>query len=84
MYCRDCFPQMTGSTSNRFGNEDHRMPASAPIRPSASVATPIVNDEVKKQLEGVNARLERLIFLVQSLLTVQTETPIPPKKIKKK
>lgn len=84
VYCRDCFPQMTGSTSNRFGNDDHRISAPAPFRPSAPVVAPVANDEVKKQLEGVNARLERLIALVESAMVSKAEVEPAPKKSKKK
>ena len=45
-----------------------------------------MSEELKKQLEGVNARLERLIFLVQALVTSVTPATVesPAKKKLKK
>jgi CxxC-x17-CxxC domain-containing protein len=88
VYCRDCFPKMTGSSTNRFDNDDHRLPrkvgrdfssaAHRPLPPMPSIA-PAANDDIKNELVEVNARLDRLIFVVENLATALTS---PAKKKK--
>ena len=72
VYCRDCFAGNTSSGQERFGNREHRerrdFTVSAPLNAPHSA----FGNEIKKQLEEVNARLERLISAVQILAEAHT------------
>lgn len=72
VYCRDCFVRMggpSGASGDRFQKKDRR-----DFAPSSQ------SDEVKKQLESVNVKLERLISAVQALMPVQESAKAVPKK----
>lgn len=71
VYCRECFAAKGGaSNGDRFGKKDRRdFAPSAPSRASSQGGGG--NDELKKQLESVNAKLERLISAVQAIASVK-------------
>ncbi|MEK7535751.1 MAG: CxxC-x17-CxxC domain-containing protein [Patescibacteria group bacterium] len=86
VYCRECFAQMGG------GEERGREAGARGFKPTQS--SPITNSPdhsaLKRELQEVNAKLERLITAVQSLAQVTTSAePIkslkkPVKKVSKK
>ena len=84
VYCRDCFARMggpCGTSGDRFQKKDRRnfTPSSQNIQPRVTPQS-AGSDEVKKQLEGVNAKLERLISAVQALMPAQELVKTVPKK----
>ncbi|HEY4483059.1 MAG TPA: CxxC-x17-CxxC domain-containing protein [Candidatus Paceibacterota bacterium] len=101
VYCRDCFNKQGGDRAVREERGDRRderpdarrdfAPAPMRISPSVPVANGENNNtELKKQLENVNVKLERLISAVQALtpmlaaLKPVTAEKLPAKKATKK
>jgi len=91
VYCRDCFvqgghdqnrqdrgerPDRGDKRGDRYDKPRFDKPAPAPVIHAA----PANNDEIKRQLENVNAKLERLISAVQGLAIVQQLTKSLPTK----
>ncbi len=90
VYCRDCFAKKGAPMGDRSNQRDRRdfAPSSQSRAGSPSGGG---NDEIKKQLESVNAKLERLISAVQALslfgeaskkTSVKTVSKKPAKKSK--
>jgi len=84
VYCRDCFSRMggpSGASGDRFQKKDRRdfAPSSQGMQPRV-IPPSAGDDEVKRQLEGVNAKLERLISAVQALVPVEKLVKTIPKK----
>ena len=86
VYCRECFSAKGGAPSgDRFQKKDRRdFAPSAPSRASSQSGSG--NDEIKKQLESVNAKLERLISAVQALASAKgpAKAVVPEKVVAKK
>jgi len=70
VYCKDCFAGSAAPGSERFERHERRnFSGSAPSRAGGESGAD--TKELKRQLEGVNTRLERLISAVQTLTEVQ-------------
>lgn len=67
VYCRDCFQNNKGSQSDNYNQRDNRQMDSRESRDSRGQS-----DELKKQLEQLNSKLDRVI----SLLTAKPTEPL--------
>ena len=88
VYCRECFIEKGGGSggpsTDRFQKRDRGdfRPGS---QPRMSPQNGGGNDELRNQLESVNAKLERLIFAVQALAPArEVSKPIPAEKVETK
>ncbi len=89
VFCRDCFAKQGGGRElgRQAGERGARRdfgPAQVPMRaPSATSSTSfgsVGGNEIKRELESVNAKLERLITAVQALVQVQKQSVVPKSK----
>ena len=79
VYCKDCFAKMGGPSRDReeAPRRDFRSDTSAPARPRPEYAPAPANNqsnqEVTKQLQEVNVKLERLIKAIEGKFTQPAE-----------
>ena len=68
VYCRDCFAGRAAMGGERSSRKDFRVENKYENRPEARMSAQgsIGNEEIKKQLESINSKLEKLIAIVQS------------------
>lgn len=64
VYCRDCFAGRAAMGGERSSRKDFRVENKYEGKGSAQGNTS--NEEIKKQLESINSKLEKLIAIVQS------------------
>lgn len=74
VYCRDCFAGRNAMGGDRSNRKDPRS-FTPNAQPKAIPNTGGGNDDVKRQLEAVNSKLERLISAVQALAQSSVKTP---------
>ncbi len=76
VYCRDCFAGRAGMGGDRSDRKDFRKESrdTRDFAPKSSFSNDTANTEIKKQLEAVNNKLERLITLIQS--SIKTTEPV--------
>ena len=74
VYCRDCFAGRAAMGGERSDRKDFRKENRDFASKNFASPTNGSNDEVKKQLETVNTKLERLIDIMQKLS--QTLAPV--------
>ena len=67
VYCNDCFGGKRGQSTEGFVRKEFSNPAPARATGESNRG----NDDVKRQLEAVNAKLERLIQTVDTLVRVK-------------
>lgn len=96
VYCRDCFAGRAAMGGDRSGRPDNRQGQRLDQRKDYRNSRPANsqsnnsqggggnNNELKGQLEAVNAKLERLITAVQALASAPASAPVPEKKVAKK
>ena len=76
VYCRECFSGAgVSNNAGRFNKKERRdfSPiSSVPARTSSQAQNSEGGDSIKKELEALNSKLERLIFAVQALAHGQT------------
>jgi CxxC-x17-CxxC domain-containing protein len=63
VYCKDCFGEKGGGSNDRFPRNDSRAPEAV----KTTFEGPQENNGVKKQLEAMNVKLDRLIQVVNEL-----------------
>ena len=86
VYCRDCFNKQGGDRGERRDERPDMRRDFTPTQMRVTQSVPIAsgennNSELKKQLENVNVKLERLISAVQALTPMLAALkPIPAEK----
>ncbi len=63
VYCRDCFAGRSAMGGERSNRKDPRT-----FTPNASSQTTSGNGELKKQLEIMNSKLDKLVLLMQEMV----------------
>ena len=67
VYCNDCFGGKRGQSTEGFVRKEFSNPSPARINAEGNRG----NDDIKRQLEAVNAKLERLIQTVDTLVRMK-------------
>src|SRR5271168_1302353 len=94
VYCRDCFREMGGGPPREGGDRraprrdfDHRFEPKNDTRPQSRVEpyerknenkNEAQNDDLKRQLESVNNKLDKLIVLAESVLKIKSVKEVDP------
>ena len=84
IFCKDCFAKRGGGTPREDGGgypkrDFNSSPSFKPQIPGPNVT--LSNDKVTKELEAVNAKLERLIRAVEALGTTKSVSKVSEVKI---
>jgi len=89
VYCRDCFAGRAAMGGERSQRRDERTSSYTPSRPVANVVphNSGVNEELKRQIDSMNVKLDKLTNTIQNLAekmngTVKEEV-VEPVKVKK-
>ena len=80
VFCRDCFAKQGGG--RELGRQAGARGNGRDFASSTPNNTP--DNKIRKQLEGLNTKLERLILAVQALVPTQQDTKFTGKKVVKK
>lgn len=67
VYCNDCFGGKRGQSTEGFARKEFNNPAPARVNAESGRG----NEDIKRQLEATNAKLERLIQAVDTLVRMK-------------
>ncbi len=76
VYCSDCFEKMGGRDSQPRFDRSERSPRQSFSAPSAAVANP---NQYKSDFEALNAKMDRIISLLEAKTETVTEEVKAPK-----